>query len=340
MDVVKETLKRWFYVRDEECVNMLILMAFPVLITTVTLYSALFSVVYLILLLSFNICASVLFEKFKLEANVSAILVLLDGAITIMVATVAQNIVADSFWLFFAAMIYSLGFYMQYEKNREDKLSLRIKCTLKYLLIAVCAIVILSFARELLSSGCIFSVFTQNGIRIFNHKFGGYINTASGLFLVLAAVAYAISLLRLKNPINIKFEKGIVKLVIVSFIITLPVTFITFGLSYLFKLISVPFVTLIIPFVLSAGIMHLLVRWYDGDTSKIISVFSLVFSVFVCFSATSLLDLIFGYALLFVMITIASLWSVIISSDFAKNKVLPAILLMISLISLVYEKII
>ncbi len=338
--MMKVMLKGCLSVENSACDCLLVLMLLPLFITATTLYSALFSVVFSILLLGFNICISLLFGKFNADIRIMPIAVLLNGAISIIVSTVAQNLVANSFDLCFSALIFSILMFVKYEKSAEEKMSARIVSVLKQLSAMVASVFVVAIIREFLSSGKLLHGFTENGIQLFSHKFGEYINTSAGLLLLLSAAMFIATLVfRYKDLLPIK--KGSAKIILFSLVLSLVFSLAAFGLGKLFAMINAPMLALLVIFAFAAGCMYLLALVFDKETSDIISIFALMFTIYIYLCAESFSKLLIIYAALFIAVTISAICAELIyNNDHSKKLAAPAILLICSFVAMIYDKII
>lgn len=338
--MMKFMFKGFLSVEKDACDCLLSLMLLPLFITATTLYSALFAVIFSVLLLGFNICISLLFGKFNADIRIMPIAVLLNGAISIIVSTVAQNLVANSFDLCFSALIFSILMFIRYEKSAEEELSAGIISVLKYLSVTVASVLVVAIIREILASGRILLGFTENGVQLFSHKFGEYINTPAGLLLILS-VAMFIATLVFRDKDFLPIKKGSAKIILFSLVLSLVFSLAAFGLGKLFAMINAPMLALIVIFAFAAGNMYLLALVFDKETSDIISIFALMFTIYIYLCTDSFLTLFFIYAALFIAVMISAICAELIYiNDHSKKLAAPAILLICSLVAMIYDKII
>ncbi len=176
-----------FHSDDDTLTSLCWMLLLPIFLEAVTLYGALFAIITAVIITALCIGISAVTDKLISATVKLPMITILCGAVAILMSVVAEKLIENSYMICFSAVLYSLCYFFKYE-NIPGTFSQKIKVTLKLFAISACAVLVVGFLREILSSGRIFAGFNFDGLPLFNHKFESYINTASFIFLFAACV--------------------------------------------------------------------------------------------------------------------------------------------------------
>lgn len=242
-----------------------------VLLNTYSLYDALAVTILTVPMLILCVAIDALFNRFSIESLCPTVSYMLCGAVTAAYCAFGNIIHYNIFAIALGAFVICFVLTSRYRNENGSHIN-KLKKSLK--IYAYIAIVLLIFGlfREFLATGCIFNTFVSGGIKIFPKKFGGYVYTASGAFLILTIIDFVIHQLIRRQRCTIDVT-GITLTVAVSSLLGLIITILLFIIAK----INIPGITLILPFVLIALIFFIPAKYLPISTAEFIAVTCTVF---------------------------------------------------------------
>jgi len=230
-------INKLFSCEDKSVNFLLYLLLLPALAEARSLFAAVVILLITVSLLIINTCLFLILDKLGISTFKLPLALLLSGAVSILLFAFFSGIPDISYGLFIAGTMLSLYVIYSAERNCPDSFKKTALGTLGKLAYTIFFIVVLSALREILSSGRILTGFTDEGVMLFPHRLGSYVNSISFVLLFLSVLSLIFECLAKKriDSLTEGFSfKGITKIIVCALFFSVITGFISVPIKQLF----------------------------------------------------------------------------------------------------------